>query len=190
MRTPSEHDAHYLLGLYLNDHLAGATAGVDLLKRTAKSHRGGPLGPQLERLAREVAQDRASLKEMMRSLGVPERRSRAALGWLGEKAGRLKLNGRLLSRSPLSDVLELEAMRLGVQGKRSCWLSLRTLADSDERIDTQRLARLLERADKQAETLEDLRTMSAARVFDPGATGPARPSARRHLRPHTPGGQG
>ncbi|MFE1804639.1 hypothetical protein [Streptomyces sp. NPDC059533] len=173
MRTSSEHEAHHLLELYLNDHLAGASAGVDLLKRAAKSHHGEPFGPQLEHLAREVAQDREILKEIMRSLDVSERRSRAVLGRLGEKAGRLKLNGRLFSRSPLSDVIELEAMRLGVQGKRSCWLTLRTLAKSDARIDAARLAWLLERAEEQAELLEELRTRCAVRVFGPGRAGSA-----------------
>lgn len=171
MRTSSEHDTHHLLELYLNDHLAGSSAGVDLLKRAAKSHSGKPFGPQLEHLAREVAQDRESLKGIMRSLEVSERRYRAALGWLGEKAGRLKLNGRLFSRSPLSDVIELEAMRLGVQGKRSCWLTLRALAKSDARIDAARLARLLDRAEEQAEVLEELRTRCAVRTFDPAQAG-------------------
>ncbi|MFD9722996.1 hypothetical protein [Streptomyces sp. NPDC059072] len=173
MRTSSKRDAHHLLELYLNDHLAGAGAGTALLKRAAKSHSGKPFGPQLERLAREVAQDREYLKEIMRSLDVSERRSRAALGRLGEKAGRLKLNGRVFSRSPLSDVIELEAMRLGVQGKRSCWLTLHSLAESDDRIDAARLAWLLERAEEQAEILEELRTRCAVRVFGPGQGGPA-----------------
>ncbi|MFB6615165.1 hypothetical protein ACFCV9_13280 [Streptomyces sp. NPDC056367] len=182
MRTSSEHDARHLLGLYLNDHLAGSSAGVDLLKRAAKSHSGRPFGPQLAHLAQEVAEDRESLKEIMRSLDVPERRSRAALGWLGEKAGRLKLNGRLFSRSPLSDVIELEAMRLGVQGKRSCWLTLRSLAKSDGRIDAVRLARLLERAEEQAGLLEDMRTRCAVRAFVPGRVGSARV---RPAKPHS-----
>lgn len=171
MRTPSAQDSPRLLGLYLNDHLAGSTAGLDLLNRAARAHRGGPLGPQLERLAREVGQDRESLKEIMQSLDVPVRRARAALGWLGEKAGRLKLNGRLFSRSPLSDIIELEAMRLGVEGKRSCWRTVRSLADRDDRIDTAQLAWLLDRAEEQAETLERLRTLCALRVFAPGHGG-------------------
>ncbi|MBT2481470.1 hypothetical protein [Streptomyces sp. ISL-94] len=186
MRTTSAHDtphdARKLLGIYLNDHLAGATAGVDLMQRSAKSHQDSPLGPQLERLAREGAQDRESLKEIMRSLDVPERRSRAALGRLVEKAGRLKLNGRLFSRSPLSDVLELEAMRLDVQGKASGWLNLRALAQRDDRIDTARLARLLERAEEQAEMLEELRTRCAVRTF---ATGHAAATAG-HPKGHHP----
>ncbi|WP_327281515.1 MULTISPECIES: hypothetical protein [unclassified Streptomyces] len=183
MHTPSAHgDAQYLLGLYLNDHLAGSTAGVDLLNRAANNHHGSPFGPPLERLAREVAQDRESLKDIMRTLDVPERRSRAALGWLGEKAGRLKLNGRLFSRSPLSDVLELEAMRMGVQGKRSCWLTLHTLAASDRRLDAARLAGLLARAEEQSDVLEELRTRCAVRAFAAGHAGAAR-TARAKPRP-------
>ncbi|MFJ4775709.1 hypothetical protein [Streptomyces sp. NPDC088762] len=186
MRTPSAHDARHeaqrLLGIYLNDHLAGAYAGVELLKRAAKSHRGSPIGHQLERLAREAGEDRESLKEIMRTLDVPERRSRAALGRLAEKAGRLKLNGHLFSRSPLSDVLEMEALRLGVQGKRSGWLTLRALAETDDRIDTARLARLLERAEEQAETLEELRTRCAVRALGPGGEG--RSGRARRARGH------
>jgi hypothetical protein len=31
---------HDLLGIYLNDHLAGATGGLELARRVAGSHRG------------------------------------------------------------------------------------------------------------------------------------------------------
>ena len=54
-----------LLGIYLNDHLAGATAGSELARRAATSHGGTPVGAVLARLAREVTQDRAALVEMM-----------------------------------------------------------------------------------------------------------------------------
>ena len=33
-----------MLGIYLNDHLAGATAGTELAHRTARSHRDGKNG--------------------------------------------------------------------------------------------------------------------------------------------------
>lgn len=42
-------------------------------------------------------------------------------GWLAEKAGRLKLNGRPLRRSPLSGLVELEMMHLAVEGEQACW---------------------------------------------------------------------
>ncbi|MFF8281275.1 hypothetical protein ACF06W_00980 [Streptomyces albus] len=154
-----------MLRIYLNDHLTGATAGAELLRRTAGTHRGGPLGPELEELAREVAEDRQELVEIMVRLGVPVRQARVTAGWVAEKAGRLKLNGGLLSRSPLSDVLELEAMRLGVQAKTACWRTLAALADGEPRLDAGRLAELLDRAAAQARRLEALSARAVLQVW-------------------------
>lgn len=154
-----------LLGIYLNDHLAGATAGVDLFRRAAAPHRGSELGNTLERLLAEVAEDRTALLDMMNVLGVPVRRYKVYAAWAAEKAGRLKLNGHLLKRSPLSTLVELEAMRLGVEGKEAGWRTLQIMADRNGRIDATRLDGLLTRARQQAETLEELRVAAAARVF-------------------------
>src|SRR5437660_983467 len=52
---------HGLLGIYLNDHLAGATGGVELARRSAAAHQGGEAGAALGRLASDVAMDRAAL---------------------------------------------------------------------------------------------------------------------------------
>lgn len=101
----------------------------------------------------------------MTDLGVPVMRHRMALGWLGEKAGRLKPNGRLVSRSPLSDLVELEAMRLGVEGKLCAWRSLLALAGTDTRIGRARITGLLQRAERQIETLDALRDRCAAKVL-------------------------
>lgn len=154
-----------LLGIYLNDHLAGATGGVELLRRAAGAYRGSPRGATLRRLVTEVETDRAALRDMMAALGIPVRHYKSVLAWLVEKAGRVKLNGRLLRRSPLSSVVELEAARLAVQGKAAGWRTLRTLADSDGRLDPARLNELLTRARRQADTLEELQTRAVAEVL-------------------------
>jgi hypothetical protein len=153
-----------LLGIYLNDHLAGATAGTGLARRIASSHRREPHGASLERLAGEVAQDRADLIEMMDVLGVPVRSYKVGLAWLGEKAARLKLNGRILARSPLSMLEEVETLRLGVEGKAAGWRTLRVLAEADTRLDGSQLDRLMARARAQADLLEDLRVQEADRL--------------------------
>src|ERR1700750_524459 len=106
-----------MLGIYLNDHLAGATVGTELAHRTARSHRKGKNGATLRRLAAEIAQDRAALLDIMTVLGIKVRRYKVGAAWIGEKAGRLKFNGRLLTRSPLSDLEELEMLRLGLGGQ-------------------------------------------------------------------------
>src|SRR5271170_701728 len=132
-----------VLGIYLNDHLAGATAGTELAHRVARTHRVQGQGGQLKRLAAEVAQDRAALIGMMKALGIPVRAYKVCAAWVGEKAGRVKFNGRLLARSPLSDLEELELLRLGVEGKAAGWRTLRTLADTDGRLDPGHLDELM-----------------------------------------------
>jgi hypothetical protein len=154
-----------LLGIYLNDHLAGATAGVELAHRMARSHTGPGAGSTMQRLAAEIAQDRSDLQEIMAGLGIPARAYKVCAGWIGEKVGRLKLNGRLRSRSPLSNLEELEMLRLGVEGKAAGWRTLRVLADSDPRLDAVRLDGLTSRAQGQADLLEDLRVRAADEVI-------------------------
>jgi hypothetical protein len=154
-----------LLGIYLNDHLAGATAGVELAHRMARSPDAPGPGRTMQRLAAEIAQDRSALREIMAGLGIPARAYKVGAAWLGEKAGRLKLNGRLRSRSPLSSLEELELLRLGVEGKAAGWRTLRVLAESEPRLDAARLDGLMSRARRQADLLEDLRVRAAAGVL-------------------------
>jgi hypothetical protein len=154
-----------MLGIYLNDHLAGATAGTELAHRIARSHRGEQDSGTRERLAAEVAQDRVTLLEIMAALAIKVRRYKAGAAWIGEKAGRLKFNGRLLARSPLSNLEELEMLRLGVEGKAAGWRTLRTLADTDTRLDPARLDELISRARRQADLLEDLRVSAADQII-------------------------
>jgi hypothetical protein len=154
-----------MLGIYLNDHLAGATAGTELAHRMARSHGDRQDSGTLRRLAAEVGQDRAALLDIMAVLGIKVRRYKVGAAWIGEKAGRLKFNGRLFARSPLSDLEELEILRLGVEGKAAGWRTLRTLADSDPRLDSARLDELISRARRQADVLEDLRVAAASQVI-------------------------
>jgi hypothetical protein len=153
-----------MLGIYLNDHLAGATAGTELAHRTARSHGDGKDGT-LRRLAAEISQDRAALLDIMAALGIKVRRYKVGAAWAGEKAGRLKFNGRLFARSPLSNLEELEMLRLGVEGKAAGWRTLRTLAETDTRLDPGRLDELISRARQQADLLEDLRIGAADQVI-------------------------
>ncbi|MFD3776610.1 transaldolase [Streptomyces sp. NPDC058612] len=155
------------LATYLNDHYAGATGGLELFRRAASAQANTESGTALADLARQVEEDRDSLTRLMSDLGVPTSRSKAAMGWLAEKAGRLKPNGHLLTRSPLSDVLEAESMLLGVQGKAACWRTLHALAETDERLSADRLDTLLERAERQIEVLEELRASAATRTLLP-----------------------
>ncbi|HTP81764.1 MAG TPA: hypothetical protein VMQ11_02410 [Alphaproteobacteria bacterium] len=154
-----------LLGIYLNDHLAGATAGVQLAQRAAASNRNTRIGEPLEHLAAEMAEEKAAMIEMMRALGVPVRHYKVYAAWLGEKAGRVKLNGHLVRRSPLSALEEIEALQIGVAGKTAAWRTLRALAEHDSRLDRWRLDHLIAAADRQSHVLEEIRLRAVAEVL-------------------------
>jgi ferritin-like metal-binding protein YciE len=143
-----------LLHVYLRDHLAGAAAGERLAGwlRAAQSH--GALEPLFERLHDEIRDDRAQLLRLMKDVGARPSRLKAGAARLLETAGRLKLNGRLVRRSPLSSLVELEALAAGVSGKRSLWASLSSAGIAPGSVD---LTELRRRADDQ------LRLLDAAR---------------------------
>jgi hypothetical protein len=153
------------IGIYLNDHLAGATAGTELARRIAGSAQDREEHATLHALAAEVAQDRATLLDIMAALGIAIRTYTVYAGWIGEKAGRLKFNGRIFARSPLSRLEELELLRLGVEGKAAGWRMLRALAETDQRLDPARIDELIARARRQADLLEDLRVRAADQVI-------------------------
>lgn len=141
-----------LLATYLNDHLAVATAEVQLARRCRGANEGSELGTWLGRLCGEVESDRAALTEIMEELGVGQDRVKVAAGWATEKIGRLKLNGRITGYSPLSRLVELDGLHLTTSGRLGMWQVLHQVFD-------QRLARfdlpgLIERADAQRSELE------------------------------------
>lgn len=154
-----------LLSIYLNDHLAGATGGLELARRAAGSNRGSSYGEVLQRIAAEIEADRESLVEIMRALGVGVDRLKVLAGWGAEKAGRFKLNGRLLGYSPLSRVIELEALALGVSGKLSLWRALDEIASTQPELERFDLPGLIERAERQVEELEIQRRRAVAEAF-------------------------
>jgi hypothetical protein len=150
-----------LLPIYLNDHLAGATLGLELVRRAQRENEGTPLGDFLRGLADEIAEDRRTLVQLMEQLGIEPSRPKVAAGWVSEKVGRLKLNGQLTGYSPLSRLVELEGLTTGIEGKRALWLALAEIADRDERLDRAALETLAERAGSQRERLETHRLQAA-----------------------------
>ena len=161
-------DPRHCLGIYLNDHLAGATARVELARRLAGSHQDAERRKRLAGLAADIAADRQALLQLMRSVGVPVHGRKILAGRITEKATRLKPNANLLIRSPLSDLIELEALYLGIQGKAARWRVLLAASSNDGLLDQQRLRVLLDRAGYQLAVVEELHLQTGADLFSPG----------------------
>jgi hypothetical protein len=154
-----------LLGIYCNDHLMASTGGVELVGRMLGVHRNSQYEEQLASLLDQLREERAALQSMMTALGFPVRQYKQVATWVGEKVSRLKLNGRLLSRSPLSDLIEFEFIATAVLGKRAGFETLREVAEVEPRLDAALLDRLIDQADQQHEWLSEARREVAARVF-------------------------
>jgi hypothetical protein len=151
-----------LLAIYLNDHLAGATAGVELARRLRAGNEDDPeFGPALAEVCAEIEADRETLKAVMDRLGVGQSRLKPLAAVLGERLGRLKPNGRLRGYSPLSRLDELELLQIGVVGKCRLWRALEHThaGDLSGFVD---LGALAERATEQLRRLEALHLKAAA----------------------------
>lgn len=150
-----------LLRIYLNDHLAGAVGGTELARRSLENNDDNEFGEFLGRLTTDIEEDRESLEQIMDKLGVPRDPVKQKAAWVLEKAGRLKLNGQLTGYSPLSRLLELEGLAVGVDAKKALWGSLQEVLANDERVPKSLLDSLLERAEEQRRRLEGFRLKAA-----------------------------
>jgi hypothetical protein len=151
-----------LLEIYLQDHYAGSTGGVELAKRTAKENAGTEFSGPLTRIAGEIREDRDALKRIMDRLDVSPAPVKAGLAWAAEKAGRVKPNGQLRGYSPLGRLVEVEALITGVTGKLSLWRALQQVTPDEPRLDRRQLEDLERRADDQLARLHELRDRAAA----------------------------
>ena len=159
-----------ILGLYLSDHLTGATAGAERCERMAGAHAGTELGAPLAELAVEIREEREFLRDLVESLELRARPYRQAAAWVAERAGRLKTNDRP-EGSPMTPLLEIELMRSAVAGKLGGWQTLTELAP-DLGLPPELFAALAERAREQMATLERLHGQVAPDAFRVGREAP------------------
>jgi hypothetical protein len=157
--------SHGYLQTYLNDHFAAASSGLQLFQRVASNQSGAAYAAELSRLAAAVSEDRQRLRQLMARIDVPENKPKQWAARAAELVGRLKPNRSLVRRSPLSDLLEVEALRVAVTAKRAGWRSLLTSDVAKDPEIRQEVEDLLRRVDDQVELLEDLHTAVARAVL-------------------------
>jgi hypothetical protein len=157
--------SYELLGVYLNDHLAGSAAGIELATKLRDNHQGTEFGDVMAALHRDISQDRDALEELMRHLEVERHPVKEAAGWALEKLSRLRLNPALTGSADLTRLLETEALSLGIEGKLLMWLALKEAAAGDRRLAGTDFDRLIERARGQRRTLEPHRLAAAVASF-------------------------
>jgi hypothetical protein len=149
---------------YLNDHLAGSAGALELLDRLIDAYRGNVLERFFRDLRAEIHRDQEQLKELIEKLGGEESAVRKAGAWIAEKLSRPKidLGG---SKVKIGLFLALEALVLGITGKRSLWRALDAASRSLPELARFDYSGLEKRAIEQCERVEAKRLELARAVF-------------------------
>jgi hypothetical protein len=153
-----------LLAIYLQDHYAGASAGLALARRAQRENANSSYGDELAGVVAAIESDREQLARIMKSLGVKSDPVKVILARVAERVGRLKPNGRLISYSPLSRLIELEALVIGITGKLALWRTLRDAAGGAQPLRAN-LDSLIASAEAQRDVVERLRLRAARDAF-------------------------
>jgi hypothetical protein len=154
-----------ILTTYLNDHLAGSVAALEMLDHLTRHHRGTELEQVFGSLRSEIEEDQNVLRRVLDQAGGKESRVRKAAAWLGEKLGQTKLDLDDPGDGELWMLEGLETLSLGIQGKLALWRALATVADRVRELQVLDFARLQQRATKQHERVEALRLQVARRAL-------------------------
>ena len=157
--------AHEHLTTYLNDHLAGSVVALELLDHLQATHAGSELGTFFKQLSSDIAADRDELQGLMERLEISESRTRKASAWFTEKMTELKLRLDDPKDGSLRLFESLEALSLGIEGKRSLWIALIAAAEQSPSLQILDYERLEERAQEQRDRVENLRIATAKKTL-------------------------
>lgn len=149
------------LAVYLNDHLAGSVAALELIESLTAHEPGQPLEQTLQGLHREISQDQQTLREILAGLDADESTLKRAAAWLTEKAGRARLALAAREHPALARLEGLESLALGIQGKAGLWRALAEIARDDPRLAGREYGLLETRAIAQHAIVERARLAAA-----------------------------
>ncbi len=153
------------IAIYLNDHLAGSVAAVELLEQLEADHSGTPLEGFFAELHAAIEADRVELESLMQRLDVSESRTRKASAWLAGKFAELKLRLDDAAGGDLRLFESLEALSLGIEGKRGLWLALAAAAEKVPSLQVLDYGRMTQRAEEQRSLVETRRLEAATKAL-------------------------
>jgi hypothetical protein len=153
------------LSTYLQDHLGGAKAAIDLLEAMRDSHKDQLLKDFAASLLVEVRADRETLQRLAEKVGSGSDVLKEFSGWLAEKVTRLKLGQG--SGGTFGTFEALEFLALGVRGKMGMWQALEVAAAGDTRLSGYDFRKLADRAEAQYGQVEQRRMQAAKIALEP-----------------------
>jgi hypothetical protein len=153
------------LAVYLNDHLAGSVAIIDLLAHVGAAHGGTDIGRFAVELRGDIVADQGELQSLMARLQIGQSVPRKAAGWIAERVTQLKLWLDDPGGGPLRLLEALDAVAVGIEGKRALWRGLAAAAAAAPRLRELDYERLAVRAEDQQRRVEAVRLDAARAAF-------------------------
>jgi hypothetical protein len=159
---PTEADRRAALAAYLREHLSGSDAALQVVTRLRRTHAGTEGGRLFAALSEEFSEEREAVRELLATLGVSaESPKRMA----GQVAGGLLTLAAGGAPGELSLFRTLEALAVGVQGKRCMWRALQSLGLTHPGDEGRSLADFEVMAVRQWEAIDSHRRSLAPAAF-------------------------
>jgi hypothetical protein len=155
------------LATYLNDHLAGSVAALNMIDHLIETFEEKPLAQFFRDLRGEIAADQADLEWLIEKLDKKHNTIRKAGAWVAEKLSRAKIHLGESRESEMGLYLALEALVLGITGKWALWRGLEAAAVGAPELRGLDYAKLQVRAEEQRNRVEAKRLELAPSVFKP-----------------------
>jgi hypothetical protein len=156
MKATSNH-----LSAYLNDHLAGSVAIVNLLEHLKQTEAGKGVERFLVELRGDVVADQLTLEAVMRRAQIKKHLLRTATARMVGAVGRLKLRFDDTGDGTLLLLEAFEMVEVGIEGKRSLWQALAATAELTPLLQGINFDHLIKRAEDQHRRVEVIRVETA-----------------------------
>jgi hypothetical protein len=161
-RQRQQADKRAAFAAYVRDHIAGADAAIGVVERLRVTHQGTAEGPLFASLHQQFREDRGAAEALLKSVGAAPMSlkrvaTRATGGMLKTAAGG--------SRGSLALFRTLEALAIGVQGKRCMWRAAQRLSPAIAAPGRRTFLELESDAVKQWEAIERHRSELVPRTF-------------------------
>ena len=155
-------DRRQALATYLREHLAGADAAIQMVQGLRDAYRGSSHGALFGSLYEQFRDDRSVVEGILAELGYTSRSVKRLAGRATGSALRLVAGA---APGDLSLFRTLEALAIGVQGKRCLWRAAQTLVALAHPPGRRSFAELEADAVRQWEAIERHRRSLAPATF-------------------------
>ena len=161
-------DTRKALATYLREHLAGADTAIHMVQGLRDAYHASPEGALFASLYEQFRDDRGVVEGILAELGYTSRSAKRFAGRATGNALRVVAGG---APGDLSLFRTLEALAIGVQGKRCLWRAAQALVALPHPPGRRSFVELEADAVRQWEAIEEHRRSLVPATFRVGRVG-------------------